>query len=67
MRYGQKCSQEPMLTDDTWNLEVWGQLKDLILKCPKLQIPFFSVTSGLGMRKKGAKELTFIESASIIH
>lgn len=38
MQYGQKCSQEPMSTDGTWNLEVRGQLKDLILKCPKLQI-----------------------------
>ena len=28
---------------------------------------FFSITSGLGMRRKGLKELTFTESTSIIH
>ena len=28
---------------------------------------FFSITSGLGMRRKWVKELTFIESASVIH
>lgn len=57
MQYGQKCSQEPMSTDGTWNLEVWGQLKDLILKCPKLQI----------RSSASHQELTFTESVSIIH
>ena len=56
----QKYSREPVSTGDSWNLQVWDQLKDPLPKGQRLQI--FSLHQGRS-RNVGeeAQRLTFIE------
>lgn len=58
-----KCSKEPVSTGDSWNLQLWDQLKDPIPKCQRLQI--LSLCQGRSRDEEegggGTKELTFIE------
>lgn len=53
-------SKEPVSTGDSLNLQLWDQLKDPVPSVRGYKFPL-CLKAGVGMRRKGAKGLTFIE------